>query len=517
MSDAVSILNDVLGPVMRGPSSSHTAGSHRIAALAAALLGTRPASVRVTFDPDGSYARVFRQQGSDRAFAAGFIGWPLTDPRFPLALDGAAAEGLELRFDVGPLPDSDHPNEVALELSAPDGSGLALRARSIGGGAVEITRLDGWSVDLTGRTCDAVVEADAAAAGEIRALLQSDRDTAAPPADERRGSSALIHARRLAPLPLRVLAALRATAGVRRVRQAPPIVFMTPGEPLFATAADMVRLANERRCSLGALALASEAALLMMTEREALDEMLGRLDVMLAAVGEGLSESPPPMQLLAPSARQIFEADRAGTLALGGLHTRAAARAMAVMHVASGMGVVCAAPTGGSAGTLAGVVATLTEELGLDRTGAALALFAASAIGAILATRATFAAEVAGCQVEIGAAGAMAAAAVAEARGGTPHQAADAAAVALQNTMGSVCDPVQGMVEIPCHTRNAVAASSAFVCADLVMGGYSNPIPLDETIDAAYAVGRMLPHELRCTALGGLAVTPSALRLGRRR
>jgi L-serine dehydratase len=190
---------------------------------------------------------------------------------------------------------------------------------------------------------------------------------------------------------------------------------------------------------------------------------------------------------------------------------------MAVMHVASGMGIVCAAPTGGSAGTLAGVVATLTEELGLDRAGAALALFAASAIGVILATRATFAAEVAGCQVEIGAAGAMAAAAVAEARGGTPQQAADAAAVALQNTMGSVCDPVQGMVEIPCHTRNAVAASSAFVCADLVMGGYSNPIPLDETIDAAYAVGRMLPHELRCTALGGLAVTPSALRLGRRR
>ena len=128
MSDAVSIFNDVLGPVMRGPSSSHTAGSHRIAVLAAALLGTRPASVRVTFDPDGSYARVFRQQGSDRAFAAGFIGWPLTDPRFPSALDGAAGEGIELRFYVGPLADSDHPNEVALELSAPDGSGLALRA-----------------------------------------------------------------------------------------------------------------------------------------------------------------------------------------------------------------------------------------------------------------------------------------------------------------------------------------------------------------------------------------------------
>ena len=114
----------------------------------------------------------------------------------------------------------------------------------------------------------------------------------------------------------------------------------------------------------------------------------------------------------------------------------------------------------------------------------------------------------AGCQVEIGAAGAMAAAAVVDAAGGRPGQAADAAAIAFQNTMGSVCDLVQGMVEIPCHTRNAAAASSAFVCADLVMGGYDNPIPLDETIDAVYAVGRMMPAELRCTARGGLAISP---------
>ena len=124
--------------------------------------------------------------------------------------------------------------------------------------------------------------------------------------------------------------------------------------------------------------------------------------------------------------------------------------------------------------------------------------------------RATFAAEVAGCQVEIGAAGAMAAAAVVEAMGGTATQACHAAAIAFQNTMGSVCDLVQGMVEIPCHTRNAVAAANAFLCADIVLGGYLNPVPLDETIDAVYAVGLMLPSELRCTAKGGLAIAPSA-------
>ena len=110
----------------------------------------------------------------------------------------------------------------------------------------------------------------------------------------------------------------------------------------------------------------------------------------------------------------------------------------------------------------------------------------------------------------------MGAAAVVEFAGGSAGQAVDAAAIALQNTMGSICDLVQGGCEIPCHTRNAVAASNAFVCGDLILGGYENPIPLDETIDAMYEVGKMLPSELRCTARGGLAVCPSALSLGKK-
>jgi L-serine dehydratase len=180
------------------------------------------------------------------------------------------------------------------------------------------------------------------------------------------------------------------------------------------------------------------------------------------------------------------------------------------MHLDGAMGVVCAAPTGGSAGVIPGTLVTLAEERNLTREQIALALLAAGAVGLILAIRGTFAAEVAGCQVEIGASGAMAAAAVVDAVGGTAQQACDAAAIAFQNTMGSVCDLLHGMVEIPCHTRNAVAAANAFVNADLVLGGYKNLIPLDETIDAVYAVGRALPVELRCTSKGGLAVTPSA-------
>ena len=215
------------------------------------------------------------------------------------------------------------------------------------------------------------------------------------------------------------------------------------------------------------------------------------------------------MPMTRPSAARIMQAHLRGD-GIGGPHAAAAARAMAVMHTCNSRGVVCAAPTGGSAGVIPGALITLEEMRGLDRRAVADALLAASAVGLIVARRATFAAEVAGCQVEIGVAGAMAAAAVVEVLGGAAPQAADAAAVALQNTMGSVCDPVGGGCEIPCHTRNAAASAQAFVVADLIMGGYENLIGLDETIDASYAVGRALPRELRCTALGGIAATPSA-------
>ena len=150
-------------------------------------------------------------------------------------------------------------------------------------------------------------------------------------------------------------------------------------------------------------------------------------------------------------------------------------------------------------------------------TKMAMMLFAAGSVGLILAVRGTFAAEVAGCQVEIGAAGAMASAAVVEFASGSAQQACDAAAISFQNTMGSVCDLVQGICEVPCHTRNAVAASSAFTNADLILAGYHNPVPLDETIDAVYASGQLLPGELRCTARGGLALAPSAQKLVPRR
>jgi L-serine dehydratase len=442
----------------------------------------------------------------DRAFAAGLLEWDLLDERFAKALDHASRHGIELAFEVAPFPEADHPNAFLIQMRGDDGGELRVIAKSTGGGGVRVTAVQGHPVDISGGLYETVVEAPPGPVREIAGRFGLSLDAGAHGG----GDPVALQLSRPQGLEAEERRWIASLPGVRRVWFADPVLLVQRGEPLFASSEQMLQLAADRGLSLGRVALAHEAQLLRISEAEALAEMGRRWDIMTASVRRGLEEGGLAMQILKPVAGRVLAAEEAKRVAVGGLHARAAARAMAVMHVSNSLGIVCAAPTGGSAGVLPGVLVTLAEERGLGDESAVLALFAASAVGLVIAERGTFAAEIAGCQVEIGAAGAMAAAAVVEAAGGDARQASQAAAIALQNTMGSVCDPVLGACEIPCHTRNAVAASSAFVCADLVLGGYHNPIPLDETIDASMAVGRSLPSELRCTALGGIAATPSA-------
>jgi L-serine dehydratase len=506
----ISIFNDVLGPVMRGPSSSHTAGAYRIGKLVRDLLDEQPAWVRVTFDPDGSMAPTYQPLGVDLAFVSGILGWSMLDDQYHAARERARQQNVSVSFEIVAFDHASHPNAMLVEAETRGGRRLRTVMEAVGGGGVRITRIGNWPVDLDGKSGQVLVEIDTENAPEAVDLLTDA-------SQQLEGRTVLLTSPTEAASLSEVVATLRGLIGVADVWSISPVFCVARGSTIFESGEAMVALAEERGLSLGEIALAYEVELLGMTEAETIDEMLRRYKVMEESVAAGLDDARSDMLLLEPTASTLLDAEKERTVAIGGIHTRAAARALAVMHCCNSRGVVCAAPTGGSAGTVPGVVVSLVEDFHLSQRQAALALFAASAIGLIVARRATFAAELAGCQVEIGVAGAMAAAAVLEVAGSSARQAVDAAAISLQNTMGMPCDPVAGTCEIPCHTRNAVAASSAFICADLILGGYDNPIPLDETIDASYEVGRALPGELRCTARGGCAVTPSALELPRRR
>lgn len=513
----IGIFNDVLGPIMRGPSSSHTAGSYRIGCLARSLLGDCPAAVTFTFAPGSSIAQTYRPQGVDLALAAGILGQSMTDQAFSESLKRAQDQGMDIGFEVAPIPRADHPNFMSIELKGQQGCVLRLDAKSTGGGGIEITHLQDWPLRITGKSYDYVLLLDRACLDSIQQRLMLLDTCVKKPIVHEKGTQALIHWQRSQALTPEALKQIKTVAGVHAVYASAPVFYVQQGQPLFLSAQGLCDLGRERSVSLGELGLEYESTLLSMSAEQVRSEMLDRFDVMQTSCADGFQDDCVNMLLLEPTAGRIQSAQAEKKLAIGGLHTRAAARAMAVMHTCNSRGVVCAAPTGGSAGVVPAVVITLAEEFNLSESDIVRILFAAGTIGLIVARRSGFAAEVAGCQVEIGAAGAMAAASVVEFAGGTALQAADAAAVALQNTMGLTCDPVQGTCEIPCHTRNAVAASSAFVCADLVLGGYVNPIPLDETIDASLSVGRMLPCELRCTAKGGIAMAPSAMKMDSRR
>lgn len=193
----------------------------------------------------------------------------------------------------------------------------------------------------------------------------------------------------------------------------------------------------------------------------------------------------------------------------GDVIAKAAARAMAVANVNASMGKIVAAPTAGSCGIIPGVIITLAEKLSSTDDDLINALFTAGAVGKITALTATLAGAEGGCQAECGSATAMAAAAAVEMSGGSPRQVGHAVAIALKCVMGLVCDPVAGLVEVPCIKRNGMGTAHAILAADMAMSGIQSVIQPDEVIKAMGEVGRAIPEQLKETSLGGIATTPT--------
>ncbi len=285
-----------------------------------------------------------------------------------------------------------------------------------------------------------------------------------------------------------------------------------------ASLAALVAEAERRGVSLGRLVIEEEAAESGQDVGRVRARMSGMLDVMAQSAAEGLTgEARSASGMVGGDARRVEEARRSGAC-LDDLLAAAAARAMAVSEVNAAMGRIVAAPTAGAAGVMPGVLLALMEVRQVARERVVEAMFAAAGVGEVIAERASLSGAEGGCQAETGSAAAMAAAAAVEALDGTPAMAAQAVAFTLQNLLGLVCDPIGGLVEVPCLGRNAGGAASALLGAQLALAGVAHPVPVDEIIDTMGHIGRALPVSLRETGWGGIAVTPTgraiAARLG---
>ena len=279
----------------------------------------------------------------------------------------------------------------------------------------------------------------------------------------------------------------------------------------FKKAAELLSLCKEYDKPISQIMMDRECE---MTEKP-LDEIRSRmavsLQIMKDATKEAINQPSQSMGgLIGGESRKLSDLQSSGKNIAGNLISKAIAYSMGVLEVNASMGLIVAAPTAGSSGVIPGVLLALQEEYDFTDDQIIDALFTCSAIGYLAKLNATVAGAVGGCQAEIGVAAAMAAAAVVELMGGTPEQCTDAASTVLMNMLGLVCDPVGGLVEYPCQNRNASGASNAIVAAEISLAGIHQLIPLDEMMDIMYTVGKKLPAELRETALGGCALSPSA-------
>lgn len=243
-------------------------------------------------------------------------------------------------------------------------------------------------------------------------------------------------------------------------------------------------------------------------------KMKKSLEIMRASAHKPLTEVVKSIGgMIGGEASKLEKRRTEGSSICGNVLTKALIYSQAVLEVNASMGVIVAAPTAGSAGVLPAVLLSLEEEFGLSEETLLKGLFTAGAIGCLLMKNASVSGAEAGCQAEIGSAAAMASAAAVEMMGGTPEQCFDAASITLSNMLGLVCDPIAGLVEMPCQSRNAAGASNALTSAEMALAGIKAAVPFTEMSDAMYRVGKDLPYELRETALGGCAATPTGCSL----
>lgn len=283
----------------------------------------------------------------------------------------------------------------------------------------------------------------------------------------------------------------------------------------FSTGEDLIRLCEAENISIAEVMIRREMKTSERSRDDLVNEMFANLMTMQESIREGLDEDQETMTGLAGNNAEklLAYAEKAN---MGEDMARICAAAIAVAEVNASMGKIVAAPTAGSSGVIPAVLVMCSVKNSFTDRDLVNGLFAAGAVGIIIAKNASISGAEGGCQAEIGTASAMAAAALTELCGASPRAALSAAAMALKNIMGLVCDPVAGLVECPCIKRNAMGAANAVLSADMALAGVSSIIPFDEVVSAMRSVGRMMSVDLRETAKGGVAVTPTGLEIANR-
>ncbi len=514
-----SIFNDVIGPVMRGPSSSHTAAAARIGQLLNQFYTGKIKRVIVDFHPQGSLATTFHSQGSDIGLVGGLLGMGPADPGLTESIQTAEQKGVQVEFHIASFPAA-HPNTYRITVFPQKGSPDQFLFVSTGGGMIELQEINGASTHIMGDCFETLLFIDKAHS-EPRFNERRFLSEQLPEADEFLICSCeafdLINIKHSHPLTPKEMKIVENIPGVKKIVCLTPVLPVKSRKAIvvpFITASEITDSDLYKDQPLANLAIQYERARSGFDETEVLESSRKLVQAMRNAVNEGLAGRPYENRILGPQASKLTQFQ--GKLIGGGLNKRAITYITAIMETKSAMGVIVAAPTAGACGALPGTLLALADEWNLSEDEVAEALLAAGLVGVFIAAQSTFAAEECGCQAECGSASGMTAAALVYLAGGNAEQAISAASIALQNTLGLICDPVANRVEVPCLGKNILAGMNAIASANMALAGFDPVIPLDQTIAAQDQVGRLLPDALCCTGKAGLSVTPASQALAKK-
>lgn len=511
LKQPASIFNDVIGPVMRGASSSHVAASVRIGRLARQMIKGNIVEVIVEFNKEGSLATTYHGHGSDMGLVAGLLNYDTHDERLPQSIANAKDKGINISFHVVDYAAS-HPNTYKMEIVSDIGEVIKTKSISTGGGMIKFEDAQGYDVSIEGGFFETLIflkNAD----NSIEHILDNNEVLIEDINYTVKSTGVLINiksADKINDNIIKIMEANNEITNIMILEPVLPIMSSRKCDVPFRTSKEMLEVNKLQNKSLWELAVDYEAIRGNISKDEVFEKMKDIVEIMHNGIKNGLNGTVYQDRILHRQSHKIKEAQEMNLLVPGNVLNRMISYITALMEIKSSMGVFVAAPTAGSCGGLPGTIFSVVDEMDLSAEAATKALLAAGMIGVFIAEHATFAAEVGGCQAECGSGSSMAAAGLVELMGGSATNAVDAASMALQNVMGMICDPVADRVEAPCLGKNILAGSNALTCANMALAGFDKVIPFDETVETMFKVGKMIVPELRCTGKGGLSITNTA-------
>ena len=513
MKNRPGIFNDVIGPVMRGPSSSHTAASWRAAKISMDILNEPLKKAIIDFDINGAWASNYREQGTTIGIEGGLLDLEMTDDNIKNTQELAKEKGISIEYKINSFQ-TNHVNTFRLLLEGKHGKKILVTAISTGGGSFKIIKINNHKINILGDSYELLIlNANKEFSLKDFELFFPSHQSIIESFENHERLINIKFSNKISEDSINKLKRIVSFNELKILHPVLPIVSGNEIEMPFNNLESLLKLAEIKNIDLGEIGLLYEKSQSGLKSFALINKMKDLIKIIEDSIKIGLKGTNYDDRILPQQSHLIDIANKNNKILKDSIVNNIIANVSAIMESKSAMEVIVANPTAGSCGVVGGVLKAVANNTNASFDDLIKSYFAAGIIGVFFADGPGFSAEEHGCQVECGASAGMAAAGIVQLFGGTAKQAIDAASMAIQNMIGLICDPIADRVEAPCLGKNVSAAVNALSSATMSCAGYKALIPLNEVIQTVSSVSKQMPSCNKCTGKGGLAITKTACKI----